>query len=253
MKRSVKELIGYSIFAKDGIKGDVSDFLFDEDTWTVRYLEADLGNWFKGRRVLVPRVFLGEPEWNNSQFKIHLTKDALKDCPDRDDHKPVSRKYEELLNKHFSISNYWGVTGMTAPAAYPLPWSIGREHIPSSIKTDAEQESKLRSFKELKGYRVECSDKKKGHVKDFVIDDNTWQILFLIVDVGQWTSNKDKLVALPISQIESINFIEKSMGIYMDSVTLEESPEFQPDQPINIEYEKNLYDFYGRKVEQRQY
>ena len=46
MKRSLKELKGYSLQAIDGEKGKVKNFLFDEDTWTVRYLEVDIGNFF---------------------------------------------------------------------------------------------------------------------------------------------------------------------------------------------------------------
>jgi hypothetical protein len=44
MKRSLKELIGYTIQATDGEKGKVYDILFDDETWIIRYVEADLGN-----------------------------------------------------------------------------------------------------------------------------------------------------------------------------------------------------------------
>ena len=36
MIRSLRELIGYSIMAKDGEEGKVNDFLFDEKSWIIR-------------------------------------------------------------------------------------------------------------------------------------------------------------------------------------------------------------------------
>jgi hypothetical protein len=49
MRRSLKEIIGYSMGATDGEIGHVSDFLFDDHEWTVRYLVASTGTWLPGR------------------------------------------------------------------------------------------------------------------------------------------------------------------------------------------------------------
>jgi hypothetical protein len=38
MLRSVNNLIGYSIKAQDGELGKVSEFNFDDLTWSIRYL-----------------------------------------------------------------------------------------------------------------------------------------------------------------------------------------------------------------------
>jgi hypothetical protein len=43
MKRSIKELLGYTLQVKDGTKGSVKDFIFDEESWTIRYMKTDLG------------------------------------------------------------------------------------------------------------------------------------------------------------------------------------------------------------------
>jgi hypothetical protein len=40
---------GYKIEASDGTIGSVSDFLFDDRTWKVRWLVVDTGNWLTGR------------------------------------------------------------------------------------------------------------------------------------------------------------------------------------------------------------
>ena len=68
----MNELRGYQIATKDGTKGKVKDFLFDEDQWVVRYLEADLGFIFPGRKILIPRIFLKEPNWRRHHFPLDL-------------------------------------------------------------------------------------------------------------------------------------------------------------------------------------
>ena len=45
---------GYTIAASDGKIGAISDFLFDDSTWLIRWLIVDTGNWLSGRKVLLP-------------------------------------------------------------------------------------------------------------------------------------------------------------------------------------------------------
>jgi len=44
---------GFHIHATDGVIGHVDEFLFDEETWTIRYLVVDTSNWIGGRTVLI--------------------------------------------------------------------------------------------------------------------------------------------------------------------------------------------------------
>ena len=82
MKRSLKKLKGYSIKALDGIKGSVKDFLFDEENWTITYLEVDLGSILPSKKVLIPKTLLKQPDWATRQFAVELTKTDLDiPCP----------------------------------------------------------------------------------------------------------------------------------------------------------------------------
>jgi hypothetical protein len=56
MLRNSSEIIGYTIGANDGQLGKVTDFLFDYDTWLVRWLVIDTGSWLSGRKVLLPHA-----------------------------------------------------------------------------------------------------------------------------------------------------------------------------------------------------
>ena len=59
MLRKASAINGYAVAASDGRLGTVSDFLFDDASWMVRWLVVDTGNWLSGRRVLLPPSVLG--------------------------------------------------------------------------------------------------------------------------------------------------------------------------------------------------
>lgn len=247
MKRTLKVLKGFDIHAKDGLKGTIKDFLFDEESWTIRYMVADLGKFLPGEKVLIPRVFLDKADWEKGYFHVELTKEKVENCPKLYEHMPVSREYEAKLHEHYQIDYYWpiaysapiGVSGMVQPAT------------PVNITTDIVREdnldSNLRSFNEVKGYKIECLDKKKGHLNDFIIDDESWQIIYLIVDIGHWYT-RSKKVMLAANWMKHIHYVDQTISFGQDSKVLENAPEFDPSEPINVSYEKHIYDYYGRKT-----
>lgn len=246
MKRALKELKGYIISAKDGTKGTANDFLIDEESWTIRYMVADLGKILPGKKVLIPRNFLIDSDWEKGHFNVDLTKDEIKGSPGLEEDLPVSRAYEALLHEHYGIEQYWplaygGVmtpTGMLRP---PVPVEVTRD-----IVKEEDVDTSLRSFNEILGYHVECLDKKKGHVKNVVIDDETWQVIYLIVDISPWYKMSKK-VMVAVNWINSINYPDQKIKINLESASLEEAPVFDPGEPVNKAYEKQLYDYYGRK------
>jgi hypothetical protein len=66
------ELLGYSIKATDGLIGSISDLLFDDEDWTLRWAVADTSEWLPGRLVLLPTSALGRPNAQTSEFAFLL-------------------------------------------------------------------------------------------------------------------------------------------------------------------------------------
>jgi hypothetical protein len=85
---------GYAILASDGRIGTISDFLFDDASWSVRWLIVETGNWLSGRKVLLPPTVLGHPDPERQEFSVRLTKAQVKDSPDIDTKRSVSRQME---------------------------------------------------------------------------------------------------------------------------------------------------------------
>jgi hypothetical protein len=182
MKRSLKKLLEYSIKATDGIKGNVKDFLFDEDKWIIRYLEIDLGTWFKDKKVLIGRTFLNTPEWTYKVFPVNITKSDIEKAPKLEKHLPVSLKYEEIYNKYYNQENYWGFQSITNRILYPQrPIKSPKQEL-----NEKKIDSNLRSYLELENYHVHSKDGMFGHISDLIIDDEDWQIVYAIIDTGNW-------------------------------------------------------------------
>jgi hypothetical protein len=73
-------LKGYAIAASDGQIGTVSDFLFDDRTWKVRWLVVDTGTWLSGRMVLIHPSAIGQADYERRQLPVALTMAAPISC-----------------------------------------------------------------------------------------------------------------------------------------------------------------------------
>ncbi len=239
MKRSLEKLLGFTLETKDDTKGKVRDFLFDEERWIIRYLESDQGKIIMNKKILIPRLLLDEPEWEKEQFKVHLTKEELKKCPSTKENEPVSRKYEEELGKHLQLSNYWAVAPpITATAAYP-PRPI---LVPDEQVKEEDINTSLRSFDEIKGYKVHASDGHYGEVTDIIIDDEDWQIIYFIIEPKD--DDKKRKIMLPIANIKKISYTDQEITANLNSTGLKRVPEYNPVKPIEINFEKEIADFF---------
>ena len=69
MLRSIKNLIGFTIRAKDGELGIVSEFYFDDLTWSIRYLVVETDRWLSERKVLIPHRHLAGQIGRRKHFK----------------------------------------------------------------------------------------------------------------------------------------------------------------------------------------
>ena len=98
---------GYTIEASDGEIGTVADLLFDDRTWTTRWLVVRTGNWFLRHKVLLPLSALGKPDAKRRQFSVQLTRQQVKDSPDADTDLPISRHIEANVFNYYGANPYW--------------------------------------------------------------------------------------------------------------------------------------------------
>ena len=108
MLRKASAIHGYAIAASDGGIGTVSDFLFDDAIWMVRWLVVDTGKWLSGRKVLLSLSVLGHLDPNGREFAVGLTMQQVKDSPNIDTERPLSRQLETNIYGYYGGQPYWG-------------------------------------------------------------------------------------------------------------------------------------------------
>jgi hypothetical protein len=243
MLRSLSATENYVLSAKDGDIGRCKDFLFDDEFWTIRYMVADTGKWLPGRKVLISPISLGEPDWLQRRFSVNLTKEQIENSPPLDEHAPVSRRYEKRYFGYYYWPYYW--TGGDIWGAAPYPPAVPVEY-PEELEEEEKdpEKSHLRSVKEVTGYDIQATDGRIGHVEDFIVDDETWTIRYMVVDTRKWLPGRKVLVSP--EWIERIAWGENTVSVDLSTEEIKQSPEYDPAEPVNREYELRLYDFYGR-------
>ena len=87
MKRNINSLTGNSIEASDGLIGEVEEFYFDDVSWKIRCLIVKTGDWFGGKKVVIPVAHVGKIEWSDNLVFLAISKDAI------DQSQPFEDKY----------------------------------------------------------------------------------------------------------------------------------------------------------------
>lgn len=252
MQRSVNNLVGYSISAKDGELGKVNEFYFDDLTWSIRYLVVKTGNWLSERMVLIPHAALGITNWNSKTFKVNLTMEQIRNSPDIDTEKTVSRQHEEELFDHYALPVYWG-EGFYATPLGMVPFALTSEKKILKEKNDFAQhlhdDQHLRSTMKVEGYHIHANDGEIGHVEDFIVDDEQWILCFLIVATHNWLPGRKVLIMT--RWINRIEWDESEVYVDLSLESIKNSPEFDSSQPIGKNYTKQLSNYYGEQINQR--
>ena len=221
MERNINSLIGYGMQATDGEIGEVVDFYFDDETWTIRYLVVKTGNWLSGRKVLISAAGLAPTDIKPGLFPVSITKEQIRQSPGIDTDKPVSRQQEAMLNQHHFWENYWG------SGSYGGEMGVGNA-LPIRIKAidrDPAEDIHLRSIVQVGGYAIYASDGEIGHVADFIIDDQTWQLSDLVVDTHDWIGGKKVLIE--VGDIHTISFIDLEVYVNISKAEIIDSKLFE--------------------------
>jgi sporulation protein YlmC with PRC-barrel domain len=237
----IKSLAGFKLDGRDGEIGKVRDFYFDDQHWTIRYLVADTGNWLTGRQVLISPYALLVANKEEQHIAIDLTKKQIEDSPSLNSDKPVSRQFEEAYYGYYGWPAYWG--GPYMWGFYP---SIVRDRKKWKTSTKGEKtwDPHLRSTQEVSGYNIQATDGEIGHVEDFVLDDDTWAIRYLVIDTRNWLPGKKVLVSP--QWIERISWSKMKIFFDLPCATIKQSPEYSEESLLTRDYETRLHRHYNR-------
>jgi hypothetical protein len=243
MLSKAKTLQGYPLQnTNDETIGKIKEFYFDDPHWTVRYLVADTGNWLTGRQVLISPYALVAVNHDHQNIVTDLTKKQIEDSPSLDSDKPVSHQFEQAYYGHYGWPMYWG--GPYAWGPYPYI-ERDREKWKSFTQAKKTWDHHLRSTYGVSGHHIQALDGEIGHVQDFIIDDETWAIRYLIVDTHNWLPGKKVLVSP--HWIERVSWHERKVFVNLDRETIKQSPAYTEESLLTRDYEIGLHRHYNRK------
>jgi hypothetical protein len=206
MLTNTKTIYGTAVEASDGVAATVSDVYFDGKRWDVRYLVLHTGNWLNARRVLIPPGAIEHSDWIHRRILVGMTAEELETARDISTQLPLNRQKDLEGAKLLAWEAYWaGVLDDESPSG-------GDSH--------------LRSTKAVAGRPIEGTDGKIGHVDNFILDDDTWTIRYVVVGTRHWWPGKRVLIE-PRS-VESIDWDARVVRVAMRQSEIERSPEYNP-------------------------
>lgn len=238
MLRRMNEMVKVPIRTTDGHQGRARDVLFDDASFTVRYLVADTRRWLAGRRVLLSPASFRPPVWVSGEFRVNLSKEDIEAGPSIEEDRPVSRRQEAELADYYRWPPYW-VRDAVDPSENEkgdYPESAAMRDAYARRETAPERESgdpHLRSASEVAGYRLACRNGAIGRLADFLVDEKNWTIPFAIVDTGEVADGKAVLV--PVNRLMTFDWEKKEVRVDLPIDAIRRSPVYEPGRSADAQ------------------
>lgn len=259
MLHKTKQLQGYKLQARDGEIGKVTDFYFDDETWTVRYLVADAGHWYNNRKVLISPYALSAVDPTQEVIRVDLNQEQIKNSPSWNSAQPVSRQFEQDYYAHYGWPIYWGgayAWGMSrSPALGPYGLGMNRSpalrgHTQGTLEDArrAEEESNdphLRSTRDVTKHHIQAADGEIGHVEDFLLDAESWTIRYLVTDTRNWWPGKKVLVSP--EWIDRISWDDSRVFVNLSREKIKQAPEYSELTLFTRDNEIQLHRHYDKE------
>lgn len=260
MLNVVSTLKGFEIQAKDGSLGTVSDFLFDDSTWEVRWMVVDTGRWLTGRKVLIHPSAVVSAKYEARKLTVALSKAQVKDSPDILQDRPVSQQMQSDLYNYYGWNPLWnrGLPGSGIYSGAMNGGGIGANaanlsapiYFGASAVREAERDEvilddgdpHLRSITEVTGYHVHATDGNIGHVESFLVESDRWGIRYLVVDTSNWWVGQHVLISP--HAVKDVDWSAHSIGLNIARDKVRSSPPWNPAKIMTEAFDKQLHRHY---------
>jgi hypothetical protein len=256
MLRNLDDLLDRAIHATDGDIGQVKDFYLDDQAWVVRYLVVETGSWLASRKVLVSPVAISLADSQEKMLAASITREQVKNSPDIDTDKPVSRQHEMDFLGYYAYPLYWGGPGLWGAGSTPNRIMPEFVSTPSVIKPQADSvradiaaardihtDPHLRSCSAVMSYHVHATDGDIGHVEGLLVDERTWAIRYLIVNTSNWWLGHQVLIAPDL--IREVSWADGVVSLNLTRQKIKDAPAYDPAVQVDRMHETSVYKHYG--------
>ena len=193
--------------------------------------------------MLITPLAFREVDYSAERFRLTLTMDKVKNSPSINTDLPVSGQHEQEYYDYYAYPFYWGCGGLWGLAGSPAAMMSGTHNLPPSLPGEQPGDVHLRSANAVAGYHVEATDGSIGHVKDFIVDDETWRVCYMVVDTSTWWP--DKSVLVPLEWATRISWIERTAYVGLARDAIRNSPPWTGSISVEHGYAEQLALHYG--------
>jgi len=95
----------------------------------------------------------------------------------------------------------------------------------------------------LRGFTLQATDGPIGTVVDFLFNDASWKVRWLVVECGSWLKGRKVLIHPPAVSYTGLEF--ESFNVSLTKAQIEGSPSWREHQPVSQQFQNSLYDYYG--------
>ncbi|ADU29811.1 PRC-barrel domain-containing protein [Evansella cellulosilytica] len=238
-------LASYSVFGKSGELGKVSNAFFDEEHWTVRFLEVKSGHIFNRDKLYVSPASITYIDHETGGIHVNLTKDEAEKAPLTGEEEKITRKHEHELLLYYGLHPYWhggGTWGNGALTARELQKLEENHELVENEQIDSGEENAVHDAKDVIGYEVSTINEQFGKVIDLLIEEETYTIKYFVVDLRKFLPGKK--VLLPTDVIRNVNWVTRQMEIEVSKEQVEQAPEYLSNVKMTLERQREIDRFY---------
>jgi hypothetical protein len=218
---------------------------------------VDTGTWLTTRKVLLHPSAVGGLDYERQELSVALSKHQIEESPSILRDQPVSQQLENNLYDYYGWDPAWGGSyfgggAIASPLSAPPYFgnSALRDFGSSPLREQGDLglledggDPHLRSLAAVTGYHIVASDGEIGHVENFLFDDATWSIRYLIVDTSNWWLGKHVLIS-PYA-VRKISYNDRQIEIDVAREKVKSSPPWDAVEMVDTYYEKRLHHHYG--------
>jgi len=255
---AVSGLVGCAVKASDGDVGSVKDFLFDDESWKIRWMVVSAGKWLPGRQVLIhpsaiapltlppkPALPMMSPG-DALELTVNLTKREIEEGPYSGEDEPVNKDMEALLYDYYGWDPYWGATHFGAelmPNAEQRIVDDAARREADDVIPPVDGGDHLHSVASFKDYYVHATDGDIGHVENLLADDTNWEIRYLVIATRNWWPGK--IVQLSPYAVKDIDWFGQHINMNVTRDQVRSAPAWDPLAMMDEAREEEFHRHFG--------
>ena len=256
---AVSGLEGAQVQASDGEVGTVKDFLFDDQTWKLRWMAVEAGDWLPGRRrvfihpsAIAPLQISPKPalpmmrSTATLRLSVNLARAQIEAGPHAHEDQPVTKDMEGLLYDYYGWDPYWGASFF---GGSPIA-NAEAQIVEAAARRNADAQTPpldggdhLHSVAEFKGYIVHAVDGDIGHVENCLADDANWDIRYLVIATRNWWPGK--VAQLSPYAVKDIDWFGEHINMNVTRDQVRSAPAWDPLTMADKVSEDELHRHFG--------